>query len=74
MERGEKVAKQKMKTNRSAAKRFKVTATGKILHRKSGRSHLLRKKSKKSKRHLKLEKELFSGYYSHIKKCIPYKF
>ncbi|MCD6489990.1 MAG: 50S ribosomal protein L35 [Thermodesulfobacterium sp.] len=68
------MAKQKIKTNRSAAKRFKVTATGKILHKKSGKSHLLRKKSRKRKRHLKQEKELFSGYYSHIRKCIPYKF
>uniref|UniRef100_A0A7V4JRA8 Large ribosomal subunit protein bL35 n=1 Tax=Thermodesulfobacterium geofontis TaxID=1295609 RepID=A0A7V4JRA8_9BACT len=68
------MGKQKMKTNRSAAKRFKVTATGKIMHRKSGKSHLLRKKSKKRKRHLKQEKELFSGYRSHIKRGIPYKF
>jgi len=68
------VAKQKMKTNRSAAKRFKITAKGKIMHRKSGKSHLLRKKTSKRKRHLNKEKELFSGYYSHIKRCLPYKF
>lgn len=68
------MSKQKIKTNRSAAKRFKITATGKIMHRKSGKSHLLRKKSRKRKRHLKKEKKLFSGYYSRIKKCIPYKF
>lgn len=68
------MAKLKMKTNRSAAKRFKVTATGKIMHRKSGKSHLLRKKSKRRKRSLSKPKELFKGYYSHIAKCIPYKF
>lgn len=64
----------KMKTNRSAAKRFKVTATGKILHRKSGKSHLLRKKSSKRKRALSKPKELFKGYYSHVAKIIADKF
>lgn len=64
----------KMKTNRSAAKRFKVTATGKIMHRKSGKSHLLRKKSSKRKRSLSKPKELFKGYYSHIAKIIADKF
>ncbi|NPA38871.1 MAG: 50S ribosomal protein L35 [Thermodesulfobacteria bacterium] len=66
--------KVKMKTNRSAAKRFKVTATGKVLHKKSGKSHLLRKKNRKTKRHLGKYKEIFKGFYSHIKECIPYKF
>lgn len=66
--------KNKVKTNRSAAKRFKVTATGKIMHKKSGKSHLLRKKSRKRKRSLKADKELFKGYYSHVAKIIPYKF
>ena len=35
----------KMKTDRGAAARFKVTGTGKILRRKANRSHLLEKKS-----------------------------
>jgi len=64
----------KMKTNRSAAKRFKVTATGKILHKKSGKSHLLRKKSSKRKRNLGKYKELFKGYYSHVAKIIADNF
>ena len=40
----------KMKTYKAAAKRFKVTATGKILRRKQGRGHLRRRKSKRSRR------------------------
>ncbi|MFN4196763.1 MAG: 50S ribosomal protein L35 [Caldimicrobium sp.] len=64
----------KMKTNRSAAKRFKVTAKGKILHKKTGKRHLLRKKSAKAKRALGKYKELFKGYYSHIAKVIADKF
>ncbi len=42
-----------MKTRRSAAKSFKVTATGKIKRRKAFRSHILTSKSKKRKRHLR---------------------
>ncbi len=64
----------KMKTNRSAAKRFKVTASGKIMHKRSGKRHLLRKKSAKAKRALSKDKELFKGYYSHIAKVLADKF
>lgn len=42
----------KLKTNRSAAKRFRITAKGRIKHRHSNRSHLLTKKAVKRKRHL----------------------
>jgi len=35
----------KMKTHRGAAKRFRVTRTGKVLHRKGTGNHFLRKKS-----------------------------
>jgi len=42
----------KQKTNRSAAKRFKVTGTGKILRRHSHARHILTKKSRKRVRKL----------------------
>ncbi len=42
----------KMKTHRSAAKRYKVTATGKITRRKAGIGHLLQHKSSARKRRL----------------------
>jgi large subunit ribosomal protein L35 len=42
----------KMKSNRAAAKRFKVTATGKLKRSKSYKRHILTKKSSKRKRHL----------------------
>ncbi len=42
----------KMKSNRAAAKRFKVTATGKLKRSKSHKRHILTKKSSKRKRHL----------------------
>lgn len=42
----------KLKTNSSAKKRFKVTASGKIKRRHAFKSHILTKKSKKRKRAL----------------------
>lgn len=42
----------KMKTNRSAAKRFKLTGTGKIRRRRQGLRHILTKKSRKRKNRL----------------------
>ncbi len=43
----------KIKTNRSAAKRFKKTGTGKIVYRKSHANHILTKKTTKRKRSLR---------------------
>ncbi len=42
----------KMKTNGSAKKRFKLTASGKIKRKHAFKSHILTKKSKKRKRNL----------------------
>lgn len=43
----------KMKTNRSAAKRFSKTGSGKYKRNKAYRSHILTKKSPKRKRQLR---------------------
>ena len=40
----------KMKTHRGAAKRFRVTRTGKVLHRKATGKHMLTKKTGSRKR------------------------
>lgn len=42
----------KRKTSKSAAKRFKVTGSGKIVRRHSHARHILTKKSRKRVRHL----------------------
>ena len=42
----------KMKTDRGAAKRFKITGTGKLRRRKAFRSHILEKKPSKRTRRL----------------------
>lgn len=43
----------KQKTHRGAAKRFKISANGKVLRHQSMHSHILTKKSAKRKRHLR---------------------
>jgi large subunit ribosomal protein L35 len=40
----------KIKTHKSTAKRFKITATGKIMMTHAGKSHLRRRKAKRNKR------------------------
>lgn len=42
----------KMKSHKGAAKRFKITPTGKIKRRKAFANHILEKKSSKRKRRL----------------------
>ncbi|HLN43148.1 MAG TPA: 50S ribosomal protein L35 [Acidimicrobiales bacterium] len=48
----------KMKTDRGAAKRFKVTGTGRLRRRQANRSHLLEKKSSVRTRRLGREVEV----------------
>lgn len=46
------MAKQKMKTKRAAAKRYRVTGSGKVKVGRRGKRHLLSNKSRKRKRNL----------------------
>ncbi len=62
----------KMKTNRGAAKRFKVTGTGKVMRRKAFASHILTKKSTKRKRGLRQAGEVDSTNVKSVRKMIPY--
>ena len=43
----------KIRTNRGAAKRFRLTGTGKVKRTKAYASHILTKKSSKRKRNLR---------------------
>ncbi|MGH9023670.1 MAG: 50S ribosomal protein L35 [Acidimicrobiia bacterium] len=51
----------KIKTHRGAAKRFRLTGTGKIRRRKANRSHLLEKKASKRTRRLGRGAEVTGG-------------
>lgn len=61
------MAKAKMKTNRSARKRFKVTAKGKIKRWRSGGSHYNTKKSSDRKRRLRKPAYVKENMADHIK-------
>ncbi len=62
----------KLKTKRAAAKRFRVTGTGKIARRKAYASHILTKKSSKRKRNLRKGTLLDSTNRKQVKRLIPY--
>ncbi len=62
----------KMKTNRSAAKRFKVTGTGKLKRAKAYKSHILTKKSTKRKRNLRQAAITDATNVKNMKKILPY--
>ena len=51
----------KMKTKKSAAKRFKKTGTGKLVYNQCGNRHLSTKKGSKRKRQLRKSKTLSSA-------------
>ena len=60
----------KMKTKKSAAKRFRVTGTGKVAYNKSGNRHLATRKSPKRKRRLRKDTTMSSAMSSRTKKMI----
>jgi large subunit ribosomal protein L35 len=60
----------KMKTHRGAAKRFKVTGTGKILRRKAFHNHILEKKSSTRTRRLKREAEVTGGDRDQVRRLL----
>lgn len=62
----------KMKTKSAAAKRFKVTGTGKLMKMKAYKSHILNKKSTKRKRNLRKAVEVDSSNAKQMKKILPY--
>ncbi|NEZ47726.1 50S ribosomal protein L35 [Clostridium niameyense] len=62
----------KMKTNRGAAKRFKVTGTGKLKRAKAFKSHILTKKSTKTKRNLRKTGYVSDSQEKVMKKILPY--
>jgi large subunit ribosomal protein L35 len=65
------MAKVKMKTNRTAAKRFKVTAKGKIKYWKGGVSHYNTKKTRKRKRQGRKPQYVPENLEHKIKALLP---
>ncbi|HRI65317.1 MAG TPA: 50S ribosomal protein L35 [Polyangium sp.] len=63
----------KMKTNRAAAKRFRVTGSGKIRRSKGGLNHGMQEKSKKRCRRLRKNDMVDSTMEVRVKLLLPYR-
>ncbi|HAP73691.1 MAG TPA: 50S ribosomal protein L35 [Lachnospiraceae bacterium] len=61
-----------MKTNRSAAKRFKLSGNGKLIRNKANKSHILTKKTTKRKRNLRKPAVTDATNVKTMKKIMPY--
>ena len=61
----------KMKTNRGAYKRFKITGSGKFKRRKAFTSHILTKKTPKRKRNLSKSALIHRNDINRVKKMLP---
>lgn len=62
----------KMKTKRSAAKRYRKTASGKIKYKKQGLRHILTKKGQKRKRNLRKAGILSKAETKRAQTLLPY--
>jgi large subunit ribosomal protein L35 len=62
----------KLKTKRSAAKRLKVTGTGKVMRRKGWKGHLLTGKNATRRRRLTGAVEITKDNSENIRQMLPY--
>ncbi len=61
----------KIKTNRSAAKRFKRTGTGKVVFTKSHGNHFFTRKTRKRKRSLRKSQIIDKSNMKEIRLLLP---
>jgi large subunit ribosomal protein L35 len=64
--------KTKLKTHRGAAKRFKITSTGKVMRWHSGKRHLLGTKSPRRQRKLAGKIQVNKADLPNIRLALPY--
>ncbi|MGI9107959.1 MAG: 50S ribosomal protein L35 [Pyrinomonadaceae bacterium] len=62
----------KLKTHKGAAKRFRLTATGKIKRGHSHARHILTSKTQKRKRHLDIDTLVSESDEDRVKNMLPY--
>ena len=62
----------KMKTNRAAAKRFRVSGSGRIRRSKSGLNHGMQEKSRKRLRRLRQNDMVAKAMEKRVKLLLPY--
>ena len=64
----------KIKTKSGAKKRFKVTGSGKVKHKRAYKNHILTKKETKQKRRLGNKALVRAEDLNNIKPMLPYAF
>jgi large subunit ribosomal protein L35 len=65
--------KYKLKTHKAAAKRFRVTGSGKLLRTKGGKSHLRRRKSPRTKQQFaRMHEVTSSAEVKRVRRLAPY--
>lgn len=64
--------KAKLKTHKGAKRRFKITATGKIMRAKGMKSHFRRRKAPRVKRQFDRMIEVDKTNKKHIERLLPY--
>ncbi|PWA60112.1 ribosomal protein L35 [Artemisia annua] len=57
---------------KASAKRFRVTGTGKIVRRRAGKQHLLRKKNAKRRTRLSKTVQVDRSDYNNVIGALPY--
>lgn len=73
MAKKKKKKKYKLKTYKAAAKRFRITKSGKVMRTHQGKSHLRRRKSSRALNRLdKMSEVTCSGDKKRIKRMAPY--
>jgi large subunit ribosomal protein L35 len=60
----------KQKTHSGAKDRFRVTKTGKVIHKRMNKNHILEKKTSRRKRRLSREGQLQGGDAQQIRKLL----
>ncbi len=62
----------KIKTNRGASKRVRVTASGKLKRRHAFKSHIAAPKTTKQKRHLRRPTQISAADMKEFSQLLPY--
>lgn len=62
----------KMKSNRAAKKRFKITGSGRVRRSKAGGNHMMQEKSRKRIRRLRNNDMVAGAFEKRIKIMLPY--
>ena len=66
-----KAKKSKLKTHKGAARRFKITATGKLMHAKGMKSHRRRKKAPRVKRQFDRMQTMDDASVKRVRRMLP---